>query len=250
MIRYPDHSLSTRYERELAIVVDPVRARFSSWYEFFPRSTSPIAGQHGTFKDCEAWLPYVARMGFDVIYFPPIHPIGVTFRKGKNNSVIVAPTDGGSPWAIGGTEGGHKSIHPNLGTLDEFRALVRKAKEHEIQIALDVAFQVSPDHPYVKEHPQWFRSRPDGTIQYAENPPKKYQISTLSISKATIGRRYAGAVSQAASRSGIEQGVEIFRVDNIESGEVGEVSLTRGDAGDGEAAGVAGVRRSRTSHSN
>ena len=122
MVRYPDRSLSTRYERELAIAVDPVRARFGSWYEFFPRSASPISGQHGTFSDCEAWIPYVARMGFDVIYFPPIHPIGVTFRKGKNNSVIVEPADVGSPWAIGGEEGGHKSIHPDLGTLDQFRA--------------------------------------------------------------------------------------------------------------------------------
>ena len=213
MIRYPDHSLSTRYERELAIVVDPVRARFSSWYEFFPRSTSPIAGQHGTFKDCEAWLPYVARMGFDVIYFPPIHPIGVTFRKGKNNSVIVAPTDVGSPWAIGGTEGGHKSIHPNLGTLDEFRALVRKAKEHEIQIALDVAFQASPDHPYVKDHRQWFRSRPDGTIQYAENPPKKYQdIYPFDFESQDWEAMWREL--RDVFLFWIEQGVEIFRVDN------------------------------------
>lgn len=213
MARYPDRSMSTRYERELAIAVDPVRARFGSWYEFFPRSTSPIAGQHGTFKDCEAWLPYVARMGFDVIYFPPIHPIGVTFRKGKNNSVIVAPTDVGSPWAIGGREGGHKSIHPNLGTLDEFGALVRKAKEHEIQIALDVAFQVSPDHPYVKDHRQWFRSRPDGTIQYAENPPKKYQdIYPFDFESEDWEAMWREL--RDVFLFWIEQGVEIFRVDN------------------------------------
>jgi starch synthase (maltosyl-transferring) len=213
MVRYPDRNLSTRYERELAIAVDPVRARFGSWYEFFPRSTSPIAGQHGTFKDCEAWLPYVARMGFDVIYFPPIHPIGVTFRKGKNNSVIVAPTDVGSPWAIGGREGGHTGIHANLGTLDEFRALVRKAKEHEIQIALDVAFQVSPDHPYVRDHRQWFRSRPDGTIQYAENPPKKYQdIYPFDFESEDWEAMWREL--RDVFLFWIEQGVEIFRVDN------------------------------------
>ena len=175
MTRYPDRTLATRYEQDLVVSVDPVRARFSAWYEFFPRSTSPVPGRHGTFRDSEAWLPYVASMGFDVLYLPPIHPIGLTFRKGKNNSVSAEAEDVGSPWAIGGVAGGHKSVHPDLGSIEDFRAFVQKAREHGIQIALDVAFQVSPDHPYVKEHAQWFRSRPDGTIQYAENPPKKYQ---------------------------------------------------------------------------
>ena len=175
MLRYPDRRFATAMERELALVVDPVRARFSSWYEFFPRSTSPDGKSHGTFKDCEARLEYAAGMGFDVVYFPPIHPIGRTFRKGKNNSVTAEEGDVGSPWAIGAAEGGHKSILPELGTLEDFRRLVKRAAELGIQIALDIAFQAAPDHPYVREHENWFRKRPDGTIQYAENPPKKYQ---------------------------------------------------------------------------
>jgi starch synthase (maltosyl-transferring) len=173
--RYPDRRFATELERELMIVVDPVRARFSSWYELFPRSTSPESGRHGSFADCEARLSYVAELGFDVVYLPPIHPIGITFRKGKNNAVVAELGDVGSPWAIGAAEGGHKSIHPSLGTLEDFRRFVRRANELGIQVALDIAFQVSPDHPYVKEHEEWFRKRPDGTIQYAENPPKKYQ---------------------------------------------------------------------------
>ncbi len=175
MERYPAKHFASRYQRALTVRVDRERARFSAWYELFPRSCAPEAGRHGTLKDCELRLPYVASMGFDVLYFPPIHPIGRSFRKGKNNTVVAGPDDPGSPWAIGAEEGGHKAIHPQLGTLEDFRQLVRKAKENGLEIALDLAYQCSPDHPYVKEHPEWFRHRPDGTIQYAENPPKKYQ---------------------------------------------------------------------------
>ncbi|HYP08244.1 MAG TPA: alpha-1,4-glucan--maltose-1-phosphate maltosyltransferase [Bryobacteraceae bacterium] len=213
MARYPDRSVCTRYERELRITVDPVRARFSAWYEFFPRSTSPVPGRHGTFRDAETWLPYVAQMGFDVLYLPPIHPIGLTFRKGKNNSVKAEAGDVGSPWAIGASAGGHKSIHPDLGTPEEFRSFVGKAREHGIQIALDIAFQAAPDHPYVKEHPQWFRSRPDGTIQYAENPPKKYQdIYPFDFETEDWEAMWRELTS--VFLHWIEQGVEIFRVDN------------------------------------
>jgi starch synthase (maltosyl-transferring) len=173
--RYPDKRFVSESERELKVAVDPVRARFSAWYEFFPRSTAEEAGRHGTFADCEKRLPYIAEMGFNVVYLPPIHPIGIKFRKGRNNSPEAQPDDVGSPWAIGAPEGGHKSIHPQLGTIDEFRRLVQKAKDLNISIALDIAFQTSPDHSYVRDHEEWFRKRPDGTIQYAENPPKKYQ---------------------------------------------------------------------------
>jgi starch synthase (maltosyl-transferring) len=168
MWRNAERKFATRYGRELLIEVDPPRAAFSSWYELFPRSV-------GTFRDVEGELPRIARMGFDILYLPPIHPIGVTFRKGKNNKVTAEPGDVGSPWAIGGEEGGHKATHPDLGTIGDFERLVAKAKEHGIDVAMDIAFQASPDHPYVKEHPSWFLMRPDGTIQYAENPPKKYQ---------------------------------------------------------------------------
>ena len=150
------------------------RARFSSWYEFFPRSASDDPARHGTFADCEAWLPYVKRLGFDVLYFPPLHPIGRERRKGRNNTLDPAPDDVGSPWAIGSAEGGHEALHPALGTPEEFRRLVRSAQAQGIEIAMDIAFQCAPDHPWVSEHPEWFRKRADGSIQYAENPPKKY----------------------------------------------------------------------------
>src|SRR5690606_15444014 len=154
---------------------DRERARFSTWYELFPRSTAKEPGQHGTFKTVAEQLPRLARMGFDVLYFPPIHPIGVTNRKGRNNSPRAEEGDPGSPWAIGSAEGGHDAIHPQLGTLEDFRALVAAAREHGLEIALDLALQCSPDHPWVQEHPQWFRRRPDGSIRYAENPPKRYE---------------------------------------------------------------------------
>jgi starch synthase (maltosyl-transferring) len=157
------------------IRVDPVRGRFSSWYELFPRSASNDPGKSGTLRDVQDRLDVVAAMGFDVLYLPPIHPVGITFRKGPNNSPAAKAGDPGSPWAIGGPDGGHDAIDPRLGTIADFDRLVRVAAERNINIAMDLAFQCSPDHPYVREHPDWFRHRPDGTIQYAENPPKKYQ---------------------------------------------------------------------------
>ncbi|HEY3707248.1 MAG TPA: alpha-1,4-glucan--maltose-1-phosphate maltosyltransferase, partial [Terracidiphilus sp.] len=174
VLRYPDKRFATD-SSELILQVDPVRARFSSWYEFFPRSTAAKSGAHGTFADAEKLLPRVADMGFNVVYLPPIHPIGRQFRKGPNNNPNGQPGDEGSPWAIGSEEGGHKSILPQLGTLDDFRRFVETAKTLSLDVALDIAFQVAPDHPYVAEHKNWFKERPDGTIQYAENPPKKYQ---------------------------------------------------------------------------
>jgi starch synthase (maltosyl-transferring) len=213
MTLYPDRRFETQYHRELAIVVDPVRARFSTWYEMFPRSASPDPARHGTFADCEARLPYVAEMGFDVLYLPPIHPIGTKFRKGKNNSVNSEPGDVGSPWAIGAAEGGHKSILAELGTLEEFRHFVERAKEYGIDIALDIAFQVSPDHPYVTEHENWFKKRPDGTIQYAENPPKKYQ-DIYPFDYETEDWQGLWQELKSVFEFWIENGVRIFRVDN------------------------------------
>jgi starch synthase (maltosyl-transferring) len=156
------------------LVVEPELARFSAWYEFFPRSTG-AQGKHGTLRDSIGMLKYAAALGFDIVYLPPIHPIGTSFRKGKDNSPTCQPGEPGSPWAIGAAEGGHKSIHPQLGTLDDFRWLLGQADDLGLKVALDIALQVAPEHPYVKEHPEWFAKRPDGTIQYAENPPKKYQ---------------------------------------------------------------------------
>jgi starch synthase (maltosyl-transferring) len=213
VMKYPDRSFAATYAKELPVTVDRERARFSTWYELFPRSTSPEPGKHGTFKDCEAWLPHIASMGFDVLYFPPIHPIGKAFRKGKNNATVAEPGDTGSPWAIGGEEGGHKAIHPELGTLEDFHNLVQKAKEYGIEIALDIAFQCSPDHPYVKEHPEWFRARPDGTIQYAENPPKKYQ-DIYPFDFETENWKELWEELKSVMVYWIEQGVYIFRVDN------------------------------------
>jgi len=211
--KYPDRRCSSTYERELTVVVDREKARFSAWYEMFPRSWSLTAGRHGTFKDCEASLPYIASMGFDVLYLPPIHPIGRTHRKGKNNAPISGPDDPGSPWAIGGPEGGHKSIHPELGTLQDFRSLIEQARLRSIEIAMDIAFQCSPDHPYVKEHREWFRIRPDGTVQYAENPPKKYQ-DIFPLDFETERWRELWEELKSVIMYWIEEGVRIFRVDN------------------------------------
>jgi starch synthase (maltosyl-transferring) len=211
--RYPVRNLATRYDKDLNITVDREKARFSTWYEVFPRSFSPQAGRHGTFRDCESVLPYIASMGFDVVYLPPVHPIGRSFRKGKNNSTEPQPTDVGSPWAIGSTEGGHKSIHPQLGTLEDFKHFRSAAEKQGLEVALDIAFQCSPDHPYVREHPEWFRKRPDGTIQYAENPPKKYQdIFPLDFESAQW--RALWEELKSIFDFWIEQGVRIFRVDN------------------------------------
>lgn len=211
--RYPDRRFASESERTLELVIDPVRGRFSAWYELFPRSTAAVPGQHGTFADCEARLPYIAEMGFDVVYLPPIHPIGTQFRKGRNNSAVAQPGDAGSPWAIGAAEGGHKSIHPDLGTLEDFRRLVKRTADMGVQIALDIAFQAAPDHPYVKDHEAWFRKRPDGTIQYAENPPKKYQdIYPFDFESARWWEMWQELKS--VFLFWIEQGVRIFRVDN------------------------------------
>jgi starch synthase (maltosyl-transferring) len=168
MERFSERKSPTVYGRELCVVVDPERARFGAWYELFPRS-------FGTFQQCAAQLPRISKMGFDVLYLPPIHPIGKSFRKGRNNNVVCESGEPGSPWAIGSAEGGHKAIHPELGTLEDFQSFVAQAHEHKLEIALDIAFQCAPDHPYVAEHPDWFRHRPDGSVQCAENPPKIYQ---------------------------------------------------------------------------
>jgi starch synthase (maltosyl-transferring) len=211
--RYPDKRFATESERELEIVVEPVRARFSSWYEFFPRSTAAEAGKHGTFADCEKRLPSIADMGFNVVYMPPIHPIGRMFRKGPNNNPESQPGDNGSPWAIGSEDGGHKAIHKELGTLEDFRSFVAKANELDLSVALDIAFQVAPDHPYVRDHESWFRKRPDGTIQYAENPPKKYQdIYPFDFESDDWTGMWLELKSVFDYWIGV--GVSIFRVDN------------------------------------
>jgi starch synthase (maltosyl-transferring) len=213
MQQYPDRQWATTYGRDLAVVVDREKARFSTWYELFPRSCAEVPGRHGTFRDCEARLPYIAEMGFDVLYLPPIHPVGRSYRKGKNNTVTAMPGDVGSPWAIGAPEGGHKAVHPELGTLDDFRHLVAQAQAYGLEVALDIAFQCSPDHPYVREHPAWFCWRPDGTVQYAENPPKKYQdIYPFNFDSED----WQGLWEELKSvfLFWIQQGVRIFRVDN------------------------------------
>ena len=211
--RYPDRSAESRYAKDLTVVVDREKARFSSWYEMFPRSCAAKPGAHGTFKDCERRLSYVAAMGFDIVYLPPIHPIGYSHRKGKNNTVTAAPNDPGSPWAIGSKEGGHQSIHPQLGSLEDFKKFMRKAESLGLEVALDLAYQCSPDHPYVEEHPQWFRWRPDRTVQYAENPPKKYQdIYPLDFSSEQW--RELWEELKSVVEFWYEQGVRIFRVDN------------------------------------
>jgi starch synthase (maltosyl-transferring) len=172
--KYPDRRHAALFSAELPVWVDREKARFSAWYEMFPRSAAGNE-RHGTLRDCENWLNYIAGMGFDVLYLPPIHPIGRTKRKGRNNSSVSSEAEPGSPWAIGAAEGGHKTIHPQLGTLEDLRYLRDRSADRGIELALDIAFQVTPDHPYVREHPEWFRPRPDGSIQHAENPPKKYE---------------------------------------------------------------------------
>lgn len=213
MRRYPERDLASRYDRGLTVIVDREKARFSTWYEVFPRSCAPELGRHGTLRDCEARLPYIASMGFDVVYLPPIHPIGRVSRKGKNNSAPSERNDVGSPWAIGSEEGGHTSIHPLLGTLEDFRRFVSKAKEHGLEVALDIAFQCAPDHPYVGQHREWFRTRPDGTIRYAENPPKKYE-DIYPLDFETRDWRALWTELKAVLLFWMNEGVRIFRVDN------------------------------------
>ncbi|MFG0284777.1 MAG: alpha-1,4-glucan--maltose-1-phosphate maltosyltransferase [Phycisphaerales bacterium JB039] len=210
------HAVQTPHP--LLVTVERPRALFSAWYEMFPRSASAEPGRHGTFADVEARLPYIQQMGFDILYLPPIHPVGVTNRKGRNNAPVAGPDDVGSPWAIGGpladgSLGGHKSVHPGLGDLNDFDRLVAAAERRGIEIALDIAFQCSPDHPYVRDHPEWFRSRPDGTIQYAENPPKKYQdIYPFDFECEAWESLWDELLS--VLRFWVERGVKIFRVDN------------------------------------
>ncbi len=209
----PTKEFSTTYEKNLPLYVDRGKALFSSWYEFFPRSTSKEEGKHGTFKDCLDVLPHVSDMGFDVIYFPPIHPIGTAHRKGKNNTTTPEPDDVGVPWAIGNKEGGHKDILPELGSLADFKKVVKEAKGQGIEIALDFALQCSPDHPYVKENPSWFKWRPDGTVQYAENPPKKYQdIYPIYFESKDWEPMWDEFVSIVLHWNKL--GIKIFRVDN------------------------------------
>ena len=211
--KYSERRFATAYEKELAVSVDREKARCSAWYEMFPRSASPESGRQGTFKDCEARLPYIAELGFDVLYLPPIHPIGETHRKGPNNNPVAGPGDPGSPWAIGSKQGGHKSIHPELGTIEDFRRLVARSRESGIEIALDLAFQCSPDHPYISEHREWFRRLPDGSIQYAENPPKKYE-DIYPFDFECDAWRELWQELESVVRYWIDQGVRIFRVDN------------------------------------
>lgn len=209
----PLKEIVTKLDKEYQIQVELAKANYSSWYEFFPRSASLEYGKHGTFKDCVRLLPRIAAMGFDVLYFPPIHPIGKINRKGKNNSVTASPGEPGSPWAVGSDEGGHKSIHASLGTLDDFKNLIKEAKNFGIDVALDIAFQCAPDHPYVKDHPDWFTIRPDGSIQYAENPPKKYQ-DIYPFNFESDDWQALWEELKSVFIYWIDQGVKIFRVDN------------------------------------
>jgi starch synthase (maltosyl-transferring) len=203
----------SHYDCELAVRADPERALFSSWYELFPRSVSDSPHRYGTLRDVIAYLPYIRNLGFDVVYFPPIHPIGKTNRKGRNNALTASESDPGSVYAIGAREGGHAAIHPELGSLDDFRALVAAAREQGLEIALDFAIQCSPDHPWIKEHPEWFAWRPDGTIEFAQNPPKTYED--------IVNMQFYGGAFPAVWRAlhgivcfWIGEGVRIFRVDN------------------------------------
>jgi starch synthase (maltosyl-transferring) len=212
MARWPDRSHAVRHP-ELAVEAEPERACFGAWYEMFPRSAAPEPGRHGTLDDAARRLDYVAGMGFDVVYLPPVHPIGKTARKGPNNSPAAGPEDVGSPWAIGGPEGGHKSVHPRLGGLEAFRRFLAAARDKGLEVALDLAFQCSPDHPYVSEHPEWFRIRPDGSVQYAENPPKKYQ-DIYPFDFETEAWPELWAELKSVVEFWIGEGVKIFRVDN------------------------------------
>jgi starch synthase (maltosyl-transferring) len=203
----------SRYERELTVVVDRKLAEFAAWYEMFPRSQGTIPGRHGTFADAERRLPELAALGFDVVYLPPIHPIGRTHRKGPDNTLVSTPDDVGSPWAIGDKTGGHTTVHPALGTLDDFDHFVRSANRLGLEVALDYALQCSPDHPWLREHPDWFLVRPDGTIKYAENPPKKYQ-DIVPLNFWCEDRAALWAACRDILSFWIDHGVRIFRVDN------------------------------------
>ncbi len=213
MRRHRSRAGGTTYPRELEVVVDRVRARYAAWYELFPRSAGTVPRQSGTFADVQSRLPAIAAMGFDVLYFPPIHPIGRTHRKGPNNALIAGPDDPGVPYAIGNDDGGHDAIEPSLGTLDDFRTLVGAARERGFDVALDFAINCSPDHPWVKDHPDWFYVRPDGTIKYSENPPKKYE-DIYPVNFDTADWRNLWHELKRIILFWIEQGVTTFRVDN------------------------------------
>jgi starch synthase (maltosyl-transferring) len=204
--RYPDRTSSTTMDRMLYVDVDPVRARFGTWYELFPRSW-------GGLKGVAAQLPELATLGFDVLYLPPVHPIGTTNRKGKNNALQAGPDDPGSPWAIGDAGGGHTALHPDLGTMEDFDELVRIAGEQGVDVALDFAIQCSADHPWLTEHPEWFNRRPDGTLKYAENPPKKYQ-DIYNVNWDSEDWRGLWNALRDVVRFWAGHGVKIFRVDN------------------------------------
>ncbi len=210
---HPDRRMATRFEPVLGVLVERTRARFGAWYEMFPRSAGSDPSRSATFDEAARMLPYIASMGFDVVYLPPIHPIGQSFRKGPNNSLTPGPGDPGSPWAIGAEEGGHTAVEPGLGTLEDFDRFVHAAGGLGLEIALDIAYQASPDHPWVREHPEWFRHRPDGTIKYAENPPKKYQdiypINFESNEWPALWHELKSVVE-----FWVGHGVRIFRVDN------------------------------------
>ncbi|MGE0312215.1 MAG: alpha-1,4-glucan--maltose-1-phosphate maltosyltransferase [Lautropia sp.] len=213
MDRHPDRAREHVRMPALPLVADPPLAGFSAWYELFPRSMSPIEGAHGTLRDVERVVADIAAMGFDVLYLPPIHPIGRIHRKGPNNTLVAGPDDPGSPWAIGSEEGGHCDIHPELGTDEDLRALVGTCRRHGIELALDIAFQCAPDHPWVDAHPQWFQRRPDGSVQYAENPPKKYQdIYPLHFENDDHAALFDALAS--VFMHWVERGITVFRVDN------------------------------------
>jgi len=209
---YPQRAHETTSTRSL-MLVERELAAFSAWYEYFPRSCVYDGVTHGTFKDAAKRLPEIREMGFNIVYFPPINPVGREFRKGKNNTLTPGPEDVGSPWAIGAKEGGHKSILPALGTLEDFQHFLDEAEMRGMEVALDIAFQCAPDHPWVKEHPQWFRWRPDGTVQYAENPPKKYQ-DILPINFESDDWENLWDELKSVFEFWIEAGVKVFRVDN------------------------------------
>ncbi len=213
MEKYGENSSVTTYDKGLPVRVDRRKALFSAWYEMFPRSCSPDPDEHGTFKDCERILPKIADMGFDVLYFPPIHPIGKTNRRGRNNSPQPDSDAPGSPWSIGSEEGGHKSVHPKLGTVEEFEELVEKAESQGLEIALDLTFNCSFDHPYLEEHPEWFEHRPDGSIQFAENPPKEYK-DVVPLDFETENWKELWEELKSIVLFWIDKGVKIFRVDN------------------------------------
>jgi starch synthase (maltosyl-transferring) len=211
MTRYLDRREATPAERVFEVVADRERARFAAWYEFFPRSG--VAGRHGTFKDAEAMLERAAALGFDVVYLPPIHPVGHTHRKGRNNTLVAGRDDPGSPWAIGSEAGGHTAVNPELGRLEDFDRFVERAAQFGLEVALDFAIQCSPDHPWVREHPEWFFQRPDGTIKYAENPPKKYQ-DVYPVNFAAADPRPLWEEMRRTVEFWVGHGVRTFRVDN------------------------------------